>query len=101
MLDAAREASALVEGRSRADLDRDRPLALALLKLIEIVGEAADNVTEERRRTCPEIPWPKIVGMRHRLVHAYYDINNDVLWNTVTANLPPLVAALEKVVPPA
>ena len=97
MLDAAREAIAFAQHSHRQDLDSDRKLTLALVKDIEIIGEAAYQVTEEARRTLPEIPWEDIVGMRHRLVHAYFDINLDILWKTVQQDLPPLVENLSKV----
>ena len=96
MLDAAREASQFVAGRGRADLDRDRMLALALVKEIEIIGEAANRVSVEARKRCAEIPWANITGMRNRLIHGYFSIDLDIVWQTATAELPPLAAALEK-----
>lgn len=95
MLDAAREAVEYAAGHERADLDSNRMLARAVVKAVEIVGEAADNVTDETRRRLPGIPWADIVGMRHRLIHAYHDVNLDIVWDTVGLDLPPLVAALE------
>lgn len=96
MLDAASEAIAFASEAHREDLDRDRKLTLALVKDIEIIGEAAYQVSESTRKQLPEIPWADIVGMRHRLVHAYFDINLDILWNTVQQELPPLAGALQK-----
>jgi len=96
MLDAAREAIDFVRGKRREDLNQDRLLVLGLVKALEIIGEAAYQISEETRRRVPEIPWEDIVGMRHRLVHAYFDINLDILWNTVKKDLPPLISALEK-----
>ena len=95
MLDAARDALQFGEGRSRTDLDTDRILALAIVKSIEIIGEAASRVGEEVRESSPAIPWRDIVGMRHRLTHAYYEIDLDRVWDTLRADLPPLVAELE------
>jgi uncharacterized protein with HEPN domain len=97
MLDAAREAITFTEGRTRADLEVDRMLVLALVKEIEIVGEAASQISQEAREQLPNIPWPDIVGMRHRLVHAYFDINLEILWQTVQSDLPPLIAELEQI----
>lgn len=96
MLDAARQAIEFVRGRSRADLDRDPMLALALVKLVEIVGEAASQVSDLGRAKAPSLPWADIVGMRHRLVHAYFDINLGILWQTVQHNLPPLLVVIEE-----
>ena len=73
MLDAAREALSFVRGKTRGHLDRDRLLVLALVKAIEIIGEAAYQVSSETRWQIPEVPWEDIIGMRHRLVHAYFD----------------------------
>ncbi|WHZ27266.1 MAG: hypothetical protein OJF51_002062 [Nitrospira sp.] len=97
MLDAAREALGFVQGRNRVDLNSDRQLVLALVKAIEIIGEAAFRTSENSRAQFPEIRWEDIVGMRHRLVHAYFDINLDVLWKTVQDDLAPLIARLEQV----
>lgn len=73
---------------------------LALVKAIEIVGEAAYQITNETQDTLPDIPWADIIGMRHRLVHAYFDINLSVLWRTVQDDLPALIAQIEPLVPP-
>jgi Uncharacterized conserved protein len=95
MLDAAREAMGFCAGRSRTHLGADRVLALALVKSIEIVGEAASKVGPELRSRHPEIPWQNIVGMRNRLIHAYFDVDLDRVWDTVTDDLPPLADALD------
>ena len=95
MLDAAREALSFVADRERRDLDADRMLVLALVKSIEIIGEAGARVSDEGRDAAPGVPWPEIVAMRNRLVHVYFDVNLDVVWETVRQDLPPLVAALQ------
>ncbi len=100
MLDAAQEAMSFVHRRNRADLGQDRQLVLALVKAIEIIGEAAYQLSQETRESLPEIPWDDIIGMRHRLVHAYFDINLDVLWRTAEKDLPALVSLLVPRVPP-
>jgi len=97
MLDAAREAISFAEGKTRKDLDISRMLALSILKSIEIIGEAASKVTKETRKGYPEIPWASIVAMRNRLIHVYFDIDLDRLWDTVTDDLPPLTTALERI----
>jgi uncharacterized protein with HEPN domain len=97
MLEAAREALSFAENRTRKDLDTDRKLELALVKAIEIIGEAAVQATQECRDASPQIPWDSIIGMRNRLIHAYFDVNRDILWNTVTDDLPPLIAELERI----
>ncbi len=94
MLDAAEEIMAFTQGRKRSDLNDNRLLVLALVKDIEIIGEAAYQTSEETRAKLPELPWEDIIGMRHRLVHAYFDINLDILWQTVQNDLPPLAERL-------
>jgi len=71
---------------------------LSLVKSIEIIGEAAANVTTKCREDFPQIPWRDIISMRNRLTHVYFDINLDILWKTVVEDLPPLIAELGKVV---
>jgi uncharacterized protein with HEPN domain len=100
MLDAAREAIIFARNETRASLNKDRKLEFALVKAIEIVGEAAAKVTAECRNDSSQIPWSNIIGMRNRLIHAYFDINLDILWKTVTEDLPPLIAELENIVEP-
>jgi len=95
MIDALEAAATFVKGRTRDDLDNDQMLLFALVRAIEIVGEAASKVSAEARANAPEVPWISVVGMRNRLVHAYFDINKDILWTTVTEALPPLRASLE------
>jgi len=98
MLDAAKEATSFVRNKTRKSFDTDRQLVLSLVKAIEIIGEAAANVTTKCREEFPRIPWRDIVSMRNRLIHAYFDINLDILWKTVDEDLPPLIAELEKIV---
>jgi len=97
MLDHAREAYSLAQSRSRADLETDRLLNLALVRLLEIIGEAASRVPIEDRPHYPDIPWPQIIGMRNRLIHGYDSVDFDILWQTVREDLPPLIAALENI----
>lgn len=94
MLEAAEHAVGFTAGRKRADLDSDAMLCMALTRAVEIVGEAAAQVSEAGRQQLPQMPWPQMVGMRNRLVHAYFDVNRDVLWDTVQIALPPLVREL-------
>lgn len=97
MLDHSREAVQMARGRCRQDLDRDRMLELSLVRLVEVVGEAASRVAPEEQAQYPSIPWPKIVGMRQRLVHGYDTVDLQVLWDTITDDLPPLIIALERI----
>lgn len=99
MLDAAIEAEDFISDKNRSDLGNDRKLELALVKCVEIIGEAASSVSKECRDEFPQIPWIDIIGMRNRLIHAYFEINLDILWKTLTDDLPPLIFELKKIIP--
>jgi uncharacterized protein with HEPN domain len=97
MLDHAREAYALVHNKSRGDIAADRLLNLALIRLLEIIGEAAGRVPTVERSRYPEVPWPQIIGMRNRLIHGYDQVDFNILWQTVVEDLPPLIALLDSI----
>ena len=97
IVDAAREAVGFAKGRSREDLDTDRKLNLSLVRLLEIIGEAARGVSQEFRESHPDLPWESMAGMRDRLIHGYFDVNLDVVWETVREDLPVVIAELEKI----
>ena len=99
MQDHARELIELLRGRCRADLDSDRLLALAVVRLLEILGEAAGRVPAEEQARRPGVPWLSIVGLRNRLIHGYDDIDHDIVWQIVTTDLPQLVLELSHSVP--
>ncbi len=94
MRDAALEALSFTNGKIREDLDRDRKLVLALVKEMEIIGEAAFKISKETREQLPGVHWNDIVGMRHRLIHAYFEINLEIVWQTIQKDLPGLVSVL-------
>jgi uncharacterized protein with HEPN domain len=94
MLDAAEQALVFCAGRQREDLDRDVMLRFALVHAVTVVGEAASRVSMPTRQALQSIPWLAIVGMRNRLVHAYFDVDLDVLWQSVNEELPGLIAGL-------
>jgi uncharacterized protein with HEPN domain len=89
MLEHAREAVALVAGKSRADVDASRMLSLALVRLIEIGGEAANRVSRKKQKQLSQIPWPQIISMRNRLIHGYDTVDLDLVWQTTIEELPP------------
>jgi uncharacterized protein with HEPN domain len=80
MLAHDREAHDLIEGKTRDHLERERTLELALLRLLEIVGEAATRLPDEIRERHAEVPWASIVGLRNRLIHGYDEVDLDVVW---------------------
>jgi uncharacterized protein with HEPN domain len=100
MIEAAQTAQRFVTGRQRPDLDADTMLLFALVQAVQIVGEAASRVTSEARSATPSVPWARIIGMRNRLVHAYADIDHEVVWKTVTEEIPALLPLLIPLLPP-
>jgi uncharacterized protein with HEPN domain len=98
MADASKKAVNFAMGRERADLDNDEMFALAIVRLLEMVGEAAKGISENIRRRHPEIPWNQVTGTRDRLVHGYFDVDNDIVWAIVTNDLPNLITELEKII---
>jgi uncharacterized protein with HEPN domain len=96
MLEAAQAASRFMTGRERADLDRDEMFLFALVRALEVIGEAAAQVSPPARALLPAIPWVDIVRMRNRLVHAYFRINRNIVWNTALDDVPVLIAELEQ-----
>lgn len=97
MLDAAEQALGFCAGRRREDLKGDVMLRFALVHAITVVGEAASKVSVSTRDSLPGLAWASIVGMRNRLVHAYFDVDLDVQWRSVKDGLPPLAAELRAV----
>lgn len=97
MLDHSREAVELVRGRSREELDSDRLLNLALVRLLEIVGEAATRIPDGFRSRYPHIPWQDVADLRNRLIHGYDIVDFDILWEVVSEDLGPLIEQLKSV----
>lgn len=96
MLDHAVEAVTMIQGISRSNLDSDRKLNLALVRLLEIIGEAANRMSKEECARYPDIPWGEIISLRNRLIHGYDMVDFDVLWEIVKQDLPLLIAQLKK-----
>ena len=94
MIEATETALNFVTGRQRADLNSDQMLLFALVRAIEIIGEGAGKVSEATRRAAADIPWGLVVSMRNRLIYAYFDVDNDVVWKTASEELPELLPKL-------
>ncbi len=101
LVESANTATRFVHGHTRSDLDNDEMLRLALTKLVEIVGEAAKQVSPATRARYSTVPWSAAARMRDRLVHHYFDIDLDVLWSTIVVDLPALLDALRRSGPDA
>jgi uncharacterized protein with HEPN domain len=97
MRDYAAEAVELLGQRTAEDLKGDRVLQLALVRLVEVIGEAASKVPAELRERYPDVPWREAVAMRNLLIHGYDIIEHQILWETIRSNLPPLVDHLQEI----
>jgi uncharacterized protein with HEPN domain len=97
ILDAAGASVRIVHSVDRETFEESELHQNATVHLVQIVGEAANRLSEEFKSEHPEIPWPEIGGMRNRLVHDYYDINLDTVWNVVVEDIPPLIEWVEDV----
>lgn len=98
MLDAALEAVSFLGDLTSEDLAENRLVCQAVVRSLEIVGEAAAQISQDYRDAHQEIPWHKIVGMRNRLVHAYFEIDYEVVVKTVKQDLPLLIKQLKKLI---
>ncbi len=99
MLNHAREAVEMLGGRPPADLQANRMLQLALLQLVKIVGESARRVSAEGQALYPEIPWREAITTRNRVSRGYDTIDYALIWDTITVDFPPVIAALERALP--
>jgi len=94
MLDYAREPLEMAGEKTSAELEKNRQLGLALIHLVELIGEAASQVPRDIQTQYPQIPWPEIIGTRNRLIHGYDYVDYDILFDTIKNDLPPLIEAL-------
>jgi len=98
MLDSVEAIRSFVRGKRRASLDKDRLLLSAVLRELEIIGEAANRISEKTKKRLSHLPWKELIGMRNRLIHAYFDVDHDIIWKTVREYLPSFHKQLEQVV---
>jgi uncharacterized protein with HEPN domain len=94
MIEAAEAVEKFVAGRVRTDIDDDVMLRFAVVRAIEIIGEAASKISQETRKAVGAVPWAQIVATRNRLIHGYFDIDHGILWKTATEEIPALLAQL-------
>ena len=97
MLDHAKKASQIADCRDQDELIEDQIKCLALIRLLEIIGEAASHVSDDFQSKYPDIPWSRIVGLRNRLIHGYDAVDMDILWNVLKEDVPKLIEALEAI----
>jgi uncharacterized protein with HEPN domain len=100
VIDAANDVASFISGRTRADLDSERMMLFAVVRAIEIIGEAASKVSEETRADTAAIPWKAIISMRNRIIYAYFDIDKDIVWKAAAEEVPALLEKLRTEVEP-
>lgn len=100
MLLAAKEVRQLSHGLEREQFEADPVMQHAMMRLIQIIGEASRKVSLGFRQAHPEIPWAAIIGMRHRLVHEYFRIKLEVVWEVIDQDIPALIPLIEPLIPP-
>lgn len=98
MLEAAQEIMSFISDKKRSDLESDRKLSLSIVRLLEIIGEAAGRISDDLRQTHSLLPWDVIVGMRNRLIHAYFEVDLDIVWETVKRDIPTLISHLKTII---
>ena len=90
MLDETQKVQRFIDGRKPTDLNGDEMLAYAVVRAIELIGEAASRVTPKTKDQYPHIAWKNIIGMRNRIIHDYNNVNLDIVWQVASRNLPEL-----------
>ena len=95
--DAIDEALSFVEGKTKKDLAGNRMLLLSLIKELEMIGEAAGKISVGFRRKHAEIPWDAMIATRNRLIHGYFDVDVEIVWKTVSEDLPQLAEKLRHI----
>jgi uncharacterized protein with HEPN domain len=96
MLDTCRKALVRIEDRTREHFESNEDLQIVLTHLIQVLGEAARQISPAFRQAHPDIPWTKIIGMRNKVVHDYMSIDLDIVWGVATLELRPLLEKLER-----
>jgi uncharacterized protein with HEPN domain len=98
MLEAAYACIRFCSGKVQIDFETDQMLSFAVIRALEVFGEAASRVSNEFQKAHPHIPWRAIIGMRNRLIHAYFDIDYDVVWEAISHEIPQIIPELERLI---
>lgn len=96
ILEEAKEALLFVEGYLYNDFIKDNKTVHAVMRCIEIIGEAAAKLTNEYKEEHSSVPWNQIVGMRNHLIHVYFDVDHKTLWKTIQEDIPELISVFDK-----
>lgn len=95
MLESAQFSMSAVGRKSRQDLEKDKILSFAVIRALEVFGEAASQISKSFQEKHSDIPWRAIIGMRNRLIHAYFDVDYEIIWQAVTREIPEIIPKIE------
>jgi uncharacterized protein with HEPN domain len=98
MLESACACLHFCTGKVRIDLEKDQMLSFAVIRALEIFGEAASKISNKFQKENQHIPWRAIVGMRNRLIHAYFDIDYEIVWEAISDEIPRIIPELERLI---
>lgn len=97
MLETAQLALQFISGVDQEHFKKNIGLQFQVTRALDIIGEAAVSVSEAFKRDHPHLPWVQLSRMRNRLIHAYFNVNLNLVWKTLTDDLPPLIAELQRI----
>jgi uncharacterized protein with HEPN domain len=99
VLIAARKVVSYTQGVTREEFERNDLLQNAVMRMLEIIGEAARRVSDDMRDAHPEVPWREMISLRNRLIHEYFRIDVEKVWDTAVNDVPALISVVESLVP--
>ena len=97
MLDAIMDIGSFTEGMDFKDFVNDKKTVYGVVRAIEIIGEATKNIPDHIRKGYPDVPWKRMAGMRDRLIHEYFGVDLEIVWETIEQDLPQLKVLIQKV----
>ena len=96
ILEAAQDIKNFIQGKDRSSLDNEKMLLYAIVRAIEIIGEASSQISSETRSQYPALPWGDAIGMRNQLIHAYITVDLDIVWKTATVAIPQFIEEIKR-----
>lgn len=97
ILSAINSIEKFVEGMSPEDLKNDDKTSSAVIRKLEIIGEATKNISKDIQNKNPQIPWKEMAGMRDKLIHFYFGVDHNLIWNTIKKRIPKIKPFIENI----